>query len=254
MPKVSSITRVLHIIEAVSYADKPMTPLLLSQELDIPKPTIHRLLQQLVDEGFVAIDISGGVIAGGRVRNLGVALWQQRQFYAERQLILQHLVNDIEETCGISVPYEGQMVYTNRANTRLPLQINLPVGSKSPLWCTATGKLYLSQLSLASRHTTIKNLTLDKFTKNTITDVAHLNTELDAIAKTGIGVDKEEFISEMVAVSVPILDKQGRFLAALYVHGPTVRVSLDDLMAFVPRLQQGANDVQTLVFEHLLSP
>ena len=46
MAKVSSITRVLQIIEAVSYAAKPITPLELSQQLDIPKPTIHRLLQQ----------------------------------------------------------------------------------------------------------------------------------------------------------------------------------------------------------------
>ena len=52
MPKVSSITRVLEIIEAVSYAPKPITPLELSQELDIPKPTIHRLIQNLVEEGF----------------------------------------------------------------------------------------------------------------------------------------------------------------------------------------------------------
>ncbi|HAR76273.1 MAG TPA: IclR family transcriptional regulator, partial [Psychrobacter sp.] len=48
MPKVSSITRVLEIIEAVSYASKSLSPLELSQKLDIPKPTIHRLIQNLV--------------------------------------------------------------------------------------------------------------------------------------------------------------------------------------------------------------
>ena len=81
MPKVSSITRVLEIIEAVSYASKPLSPLELSQELDIPKPTIHRLIQNLVDEGFVTVDIGGGIIPGKRVRNLSVELWQQRQFF-----------------------------------------------------------------------------------------------------------------------------------------------------------------------------
>ena len=94
MPKVSSITRVLEIIEAVSYASKPISPLELSQELDIPKPTIHRLIQNLVDEGFVTVDIGGGIIPGKRVRNLGVELWQQRLFFNERQMILQKLVDD----------------------------------------------------------------------------------------------------------------------------------------------------------------
>lgn len=249
MPKVSSITRVLEIIEKISYAPKPISPLELSQELDIPKPTIHRLIQNLVDEGFVAVDIGGGMIPGKRVRNLSVALWQQRQFFNEREVILQKLVEDIQETCGIGIPYHMNMVYTNRVTTSLPLQIYLPVGAKSPMWCTATGKLYLSQLSASSRRKMLSNLTLNKFTKNTIIDIDDLNAELDRIAKIGVGVDNEEFISEMVAVSVPILDKKSRYLASLYVHAPTVRVSLDELLEHVPRLQTAAQDIQTLVYE-----
>lgn len=249
MPKVSSITRVLEIIEAVSYASKPISPLELSQELDIPKPTIHRLIQNLVDEGFVTIDIGGGIIPGKRVRNLGVELWQQRLFFNERQMILQKLVDELKETCGIGVPYQMNMIYTNRAQTTLPIQIYLPVGAKSPMWCTATGKLYLSQLSSASRDKILQNLSLDKFTKNTITDIEKLNAELDRIAETGIGIDNEEFISEMVAIAVPIRDRKSRYLASLYLHAPTIRVSLDDLLAHVPRLQKAAQDIQSLVYE-----
>ena len=249
MPKVSSITRVLEIIEAVSYASKPISPLELSQELDIPKPTIHRLIQNLVDEGFVTIDIGGGIIPGKRVRNLGVELWQQRLFFNERQMILQKLVDELKETCGIGVPYHMNMIYTNRAQTTLPIQIYLPVGAKSPMWCTATGKLYLSQLPSASREKILQNLSLDKFTKNTITDIDKLNAELDRIAETGIGIDNEEFISEMVAIAVPIRDRKSRYLASLYLHAPTIRVSLDDLLTYVPRLQKSAQDIQSLVYE-----
>ena len=239
----------LEIIEAVSYASKPISPLELSQELDIPKPTIHRLIQNLVDEGFVTIDIGGGIIPGKRVRNLGVELWQQRLFFNERQMILQKLVDELKETCGIGVPYHMNMIYTNRAQTTLPIQIYLPVGAKSPMWCTATGKLYLSQLPSASREKILQNLSLDKFTKNTITDIDKLNAELDRIAETGIGIDNEEFISEMVAIAVPIRDRKSRYLASLYLHAPTIRVSLDGLLTYVPRLQKAAQDIQSLVYE-----
>ena len=249
MPKVSSITRVLEIIEAVSYASKPLSPLELSQELDIPKPTIHRLIQNLLDEGFVTVDIGGGIIPGKRVRNLGVELWQQRLFFNERQMILQKLVDELKETCGIGVPYQMNMIYTNRANTTLPIQIYLPVGAKSPMWCTATGKLYLSQLPRTSRDKILQNLSLDKFTKNTITDIDALNAELDRIAETGIGIDNEEFISEMVAIAVPIRDRKSRYLASLYLHAPTIRVSLDDLLTHVPQLQKAAKDIQSLVYD-----
>ena len=54
MPKVSSITRVLEIIEAVSYASKPLSPLELSQELDINrnKPFIDQILNQSMNGRF----------------------------------------------------------------------------------------------------------------------------------------------------------------------------------------------------------
>ena len=249
MPKVSSITRVLEIIEAVSYAPKPISPLELSQTLDIPKPTIHRLIQNLVDEGFVAVDIGGGIIPGKRVRNLSVELWQQRQFFNERQVVLKRLVEDVKETCGIAIPYQMEMIYTNRVQTELPLQIYLPIGAKSPMTCTATGKLYLSQLPAQSRRKMLNSLTLNQFTKNTIVDIDTLNAELDRIAESGIGIDNEEFISEMVAVTVPVLDKKSRYLASLYMHAPTVRVSLDELLTYVPRLQKAAEDIQALVYE-----
>jgi len=247
MSKVSSITRVLEIIEAVSYASKPITPLELSKELRIPKPTVHRLVQNLSDEGFITVNTCGGIIPGNRVRNLSVELWQQRQNFNERQIILQRLVTDVKETCGIAVPYNVDMIYTNHVQTMLPLQVYIPVGEKSPVWCTATGKLYLSQLSTHGRHRILEKLTLDRFTRNTIYDIDVLNVELDQISETGIGIDNEEFISEMVAVAVPILDKNSKYLASLYMHGPTTRISLAELLTYVPRLKTAAQEIQTLI-------
>lgn len=247
MPKVSSITRVLQIVESVSYASTPLTPLELSQQLEIPKPTIHRLIQQLVDEGFVAVDFQGSIIPGKRVRDISMALWQQRHFYNERQVILEKLVEDIKETCGIGVPYDNHILHTNKVQTKLPIQIYLPVGAKFPMWCTATGKLYLSQLKPASRKKILKNLTMHQYTKNTMTDVNVLSNELDKLAELGYGRDNEEFISEMVSVSVPILDKKNRYMASLFVHAPTIRISMDEIKEYLPRLQKAATEIQTLM-------
>ena len=50
--KGSSINRVLEIIELVSISERPLSPADLAISLDIPKPSIHRLLQQLEADGF----------------------------------------------------------------------------------------------------------------------------------------------------------------------------------------------------------
>ncbi|MDC4794210.1 helix-turn-helix domain-containing protein, partial [Acinetobacter baumannii] len=64
--KGSSITRVLEILETISEAKHPPSPLDLSLALDIPKPSIHRLLQLLEKEGYIKVDIYGGILAGPR--------------------------------------------------------------------------------------------------------------------------------------------------------------------------------------------
>jgi hypothetical protein len=45
--KGSSISRVMEIIEAVAKAERPLSPADLSFQLDIPKPSVHRLANQL---------------------------------------------------------------------------------------------------------------------------------------------------------------------------------------------------------------
>ena len=57
--KGSSITRVMEIIEAVAKAERPLSPADLSYQLDIPKPSVHRLLNQLEADGYIQTSMRG---------------------------------------------------------------------------------------------------------------------------------------------------------------------------------------------------
>jgi DNA-binding IclR family transcriptional regulator len=82
-------------------------------------------------------------------------------------------------------------------------------------------------------------LPLKSKTYRTLTDVDLLEAELDRLAMRGIGVDNEEFVRGMVAVAVPVRHvEDGRVLAALAVHSPTARSSLEDLLKAVPKLKE----------------
>ncbi|MFP3802249.1 IclR family transcriptional regulator C-terminal domain-containing protein, partial [Paraburkholderia sp. SIMBA_027] len=75
----------------------------------------------------------------------------------------------------------------------------------------------------------------------TLTDADLLEAELDRLAVRGIGVDNEEFVRGMVAVAVPVRNlEDGRVLAAVAVHAPTARASLEDLLKAVPKLKETA--------------
>lgn len=247
--KGSSINRVLEIIELVSISERPLSPADLAFSLDIPKPSIHRLLQQLEADGFVQTDWRGLIIPSTRLVKTAVGVLTSNALANLRLSTLQRLAVQVGETCGIAIPNNLEMMYTDRVQSNWPLQIYLPIGGNVPLWCTSGGKLYLSSLPKTQRKRLVDNMSLHAMTNNTLVDKAALEASLEQISETGVGVDNEEFIAGMVACSVPILSPDGHYFASLFIHAPTIRKSLADLLACVPELQVAADELSALLKE-----
>lgn len=247
--KGSGITRVLEIIEAVSKSEQPLSAADLAIMLDIPKPSVHRLLQQLEAEGFLQTNMRGLVVPADRLHNIALGVLYASQFKAQRQAILQDLAEKVGETCGISIPNGMDMIYYDRAQTNWPLQIHLPVGIHTPITCTASGKLYLSAMTKERRQRLLNYLPMTRYARNTKTDPVLLDEALQITRQLEVGTDDEEFVDGMVAVSVPIKDEQGRLMACLFCHAPVIRKSLDDLLVHVSIMRQTAAELGCLTYE-----
>lgn len=248
--KGSSITRVLEIIEAVSSADRPLSPADLALQLGIPKPSVHRLLQQLEANGFLQTNMRGLLVPANRLQSIALGILYASRFKAQRQAILKNLADEVGETCGISIPDGTEMIYYDRIQTNWPLQVHLPIGSHTPVWCSASGKLYLSSLPKDQRQRILKNLPLEKLSRNTLIDPKQLEVALADTAELELGTDNEEFVDGMVAISVPIKDKHGRLFACLFIHAPILRKSLDDLRQYEPLLRAAADELGDLIGEN----
>ena len=84
---------------------------------------------------------------------------------------------------------------------------------------------------------------LTRYTDRTITDVDTLDQALDAIQQTGVGTHDGEMFEASVAIAVPIVDKAGRIHAALAVHAPSSRASIDSCLAHLPTLRAAADKI-----------
>lgn len=245
--KGSSISRVMDIIEAVSKAERPLSPGDLALLLAIPKPSIHRLLNQLEKDGVVQTNMRGLIVPGIRLHGVAWGVLHSQRFSAARRAILQQLTEQTGETCGIAIATGSEMIYYDRVQSDWPLQLNLPVGSHTPAWCTASGKLYLSSLPKQRRQKIISHLPLRQYARNTIIDVAQLETDLATTRQRQIGTDNEEFVDGMAGCAVPILDAEGRLCACLFIHAPLLRKSLDQLLSYSDILHTAAAEIGTLI-------
>ena len=246
--KGSSMRRTLGILQAVAAAERPITPTELNVGLGLPKPTIHRLCNMLVDEGFLQNSLHGkGLTAGLKLRQLAidvVAHGGGRR--AALHAILEAVAETVGETCNINVPDGNAMRYVDRVESRWPLRLQLPIGSRVPLHCTASGKAFLGSLPPARRRQVITNLALDRHTPNTITDRGTLGRAIERVVQNGYGTDDGEFLEGMVAVAVPIQDPRRRLIATLAMHGPTQRLSLGSAIERLPALREAADRLARL--------
>jgi DNA-binding IclR family transcriptional regulator len=95
----------------------------------------------------------------------------------------------------------------------------------------------------------VGTLDLQALTANTIRDPKQLLDETDRIARQGYAIDNEEFMRGLVALAVPVTDGQGRFIAAIAFHGPSIRLDIEQALAHLPLLREGARRLRGLLSE-----
>lgn len=241
----SATLRALRILEIVAESEKSMTPTEINQHLNLPKPSIHRICLMLEREGYLQNQIDGkGLLPGSRLAKIAIKIFSNNDhFKYERHAILKNLSNEIGETCNISIPEGLEMIYYDRVETHWPFRMQMKKNDRVPIYCTASGKLFLSSLSSAKRNRILSNLKIEKLTTNTITDIDELKQELKRIKKTNIGIDNEEFMQGMIAVSVPLITNDKKFIGGLTVHAPKARLSMEEALDKIHLLKNAAKKI-----------
>ncbi|MGB5200902.1 MAG: IclR family transcriptional regulator [Sedimenticolaceae bacterium] len=236
-----TILRGLIVLEKVVQSRRPISATELLEELDLPKPTLNRILQQLEEEGLLQRDpVNRRYMPGPRSREMAFDIMSNRAIGAPRHAILRTLSEEIGETCNCTMLDGDHTVYFDRVEANWPFRIQLPVGSQLPLHCTASGKLFLAYMKPRLSQRLIHAAPLKRFTDRTITDTELLMDELKRIKADGIGVDNEEFMTGMVAIAVPVFNAANEICFTIAAHAPTVRKPLEALRQYIPSLRQAA--------------
>ncbi|WP_298813346.1 IclR family transcriptional regulator [uncultured Roseibium sp.] len=240
--------RLLFVLEELAESGVPVTPTELNSKLGLPKPTIHRLFTTLESEGFIQREIDGrGYSPGLRLRKMSAGILSSLRIRTARLAILAKLAEDIGETCNIAIPDRDAMIYLDRVETKWPLRIQLPVGTRVPFYCTASGKMYLSSLDRRHLRNYSASTKLDAMTATTITAPQVLIEEVAKVRERGFSTDNGEFMEGMIAVAVPIIEANGRLVSTLSFHAPEQRLPLNDAINHVDKLKSAAAQLSSLL-------
>lgn len=242
--KSTAIQRAFRIMSAIAAAEKPQQLAELAEQIGVPKPSVHRLLSQLEEIGVVGRDLTGkGYSVGVTWLQLAVDALIVRARQPIVRGIMRKLVDEIKETCNLAVLQDHEVLYLERVECDWPLRVQLRAGSRVPIHATASGKLLMAEMDANSRKKLLTGLNLQKFTNNTIISGAQLESEFQSIRSAGIAINREEFHLGLIGVAVPIRRSDRKVVAALSIHAPSFRMSVETALSYVTLLQETAKEI-----------
>lgn len=247
--------RLFSLLELIAAKDQLVSLQGLTEETGLPKPTLHRMLQQLEGAGLLIRQSDGRHYGtGARLRRLAENLLMNATHHGARHAVLRSLVEELGESCNITTLSGNEVVYLDRVETSEPLRFYLRPGSRVPVHCSASGKMILSQMSPAQRRKLLGHAPLKPYTGKTVTDLDVLEEEFQRVRRDGFSVDDEEFLPGLVCVAVLVPTESGRSNQCVAVQAPVMRLTADKALQLLPALRRAAEAISRVEAEGADTP
>jgi IclR family KDG regulon transcriptional repressor len=139
-----SVAKALDILEVVCSSGSALDLRQVSDELDLPSPTVYRLLQTLVKHGYVRQESSTRKYSAGlKVFELSQSVIAGLQFTEIAREPLRRLANETQKTIHLAVLDRAEVIHLQKHVSTDPVALYSRVGRRAQAYCTGVGKLLL---------------------------------------------------------------------------------------------------------------
>jgi IclR family transcriptional regulator, acetate operon repressor len=239
---VQSVDRAISVLQVLARrGDLGVTQI--SNELDVHKSTVSRLLGTLEARGLVEQTTHRGRYRlGYGVVQLAEAVSKKHDMNVVSRTVCIALAEDVGETVNVAV-HEGRAIVTidQVMGSSQVTSVNW-VGQHNAMHTTSAGKVFLANLPRAELRTYLDEK-LAPVTEFTIVDPAAMESELAAVREAGYARTIDEQEIGLAAVAAPIRAMDGRVIAALVVSGPTFRITDEKVPKIAERLLSAAAEI-----------
>jgi len=204
-----------------------LTSLEISELVNIPHSTVFRLLSILQSWGLIEKnETTKEYRLGVACLRLGSAYLAKNDLRAKSTPLLKNLRDETGETVHLAIRDGTEVVYLEKFDGLHSIGVmSSRVGGRSPIYCTAVGKILLAFLPSNEIKAVVNSINLTRFTKNTITEKDKFIEELINIKANGFSRDNEEHEVDVACIAAPIFNHEGNVVSALSISGPAERIN-----------------------------
>lgn len=245
-PSIQVLERMFSLIDVLATKDSLSSLKDISEQTGLHPSTAHRILNDLVYGRYVDRPEPGQYRLGMRLLELGNFVKGRLNVRDAALKPMRDLHQLTQQPVNLSVRQGDEIVYIERAySERSGMQVVRAIGGRAPLHLTSVGKLFLAADDPNRVRAYATKTGLSGHTKNSITQLNALETELAKARQHGLARDNEELELGVRCMAAGIYDDQAKLIAGLSISAPADR--LDE--AWLPKLQATALQIsETLGF------
>jgi len=214
-----------------------------ARELRVHRSTALRLLATLDRHGLVERDPrTSKYRLGRRLVQLASSVRGEVDLRQVGRPVCEALARSLGETVTLDVLDGDEIVPIEQASGSTSVVSVNWLGTRSPVHCTASGKVILAFApdDLRSR---LLERPLERRTAQTIVDRAALEVQLTEVREAGFARTSEELEVGLNAIAAPVRNAAGEVIAAVDVSGPAHRIDPSARVALVGRTREAAEDL-----------
>ncbi len=219
----NTLVKGLTLLEMLAHSERALGVTEVSAKTGLGKSNVHRLLQGLVEVGYVRQEqASGGYATTIKLWELGSAVMARIGLKQMAEPFMAILLNKFRETVHLSVLDGDEVVYIHKLDSPEPVRAYSQVGGRAPAYGVATGKSMLAFQSPAYLAALVPRL--KSHSPRTITKPAEFLREMEFVRKQGYAVNRGEWRESVGGCAAPIFDPSGAVIAAIGLSGPIERL------------------------------
>jgi len=240
---VKSLEKAMNILEVLSASHEDMDLVSLSKKTKIPKSTLLRILNTMKKHNFVQQDNQSRRFGlGWALINIGQNAKRNFNLINFIHPFLEELQIRTGETISLAMREGNHAYYVDQVVSTNMVKAVPTIGSPLDLYCTASGKLFLSKLKEDELTDMINAMDFRKKTEFTIISRKGLTEEIRKIQDQGYSLDNEEAEMGGRCVAAPVLDQNGEIQATISVVGPTSRMGEENVRKIIEIVCEVAAD------------
>ncbi len=230
--QVPNLERALKIMEFLSTRPSAVSMAEITRELGYPNNSVFRIVSTLEEYGYLNRDPQSKEFRLSRkLLSLGYQALVETSVIEKSSDLLRSLRDKTGETALLGTLLDGEGVVLEQMPSTAPIKFTVSPGTRFALHTAAPAKAILafSNDDEVDRQIGLMQFTI--FTRRTLRSADGYRKILASVRKTGYATDCEEESEGVSCLAAPIFDYRGHPIAAIWITGPTFRLTTERLDA-----------------------